>query len=117
MAKTPKNDGSDTLQTPEARSVRHDAALEADEHPLGLLIHVSTVTHGWRGILVHVSETHYYLAGAHMVNGTGKIADYVKAGLAGGSEESPKLPGLARIPRGAVAWEFVVDATYCARFT
>ena len=116
MAKTTRNNGGDSQQTTTEAAMRHEAAQVAEEHPIGKVIHLSTVTHGWRGILVHVSETHYYLAKAHMVNGTGRIKDYTDNGLSGGSEESPELGGLCRIPRGAVAWEYVVDKGYCARW-
>lgn len=116
MAKQPKNDGSDSMTTGDMLRVRADREQENSEHPLGKVLHLNTVTHGFRGILAHVSETHYYLAKAHMVNGTGKIASYFAAGLAKGEEESPELPGIVRVPRGAVAWEAVVDESYCARY-
>ncbi len=95
-------------------AVLTDYELERGEHPVGRLVHISTVTHAWRGHLAAVSPSYYILDPTKpvaMVDSTGGIGEYlssptqVREGDAFNphpkkKDQSPTI----RIPRAAVAW-------------
>jgi len=89
--------------------VATDYELERAEHPIGQLVHLSTVTHAWRGRLAAVTPSYYVLdntAPVALVDSTGGIAEYLAAPKAGETVAPPKRGSgpTIRIPRGAVAW-------------
>jgi hypothetical protein len=88
--------------------VQTDSELERDaEHPVGRIVHLSTVTHAWRGKLIHVTPSYYVLApGAIMVGDTGDVGAYLAAGKAwkAGAEESEPTSRTVRVLRAAVSW-------------
>jgi hypothetical protein len=88
--------------------VQTDSELEKDaEHPVGRICHLSTVTHAWRGTLLHVTPSYYVLApGAVMVGDTGDIGPYLAAGKTWpeGAEESDPTDRVVRVLRAAVSW-------------
>ncbi len=98
-------------KTDEYNSVALDYELERGEHPIGSLVHLSTVTHAWRGVLREVTPSYYVLSPEHpvaLVDSTGAMADYLSnpAVASQGDEWKPgkgKRPTV-RIPRAAVAW-------------
>ena len=91
----------------ENNAVVTDYQHEREEFPLGRLVHISTVTHAFRGTLKAVTPSHYWLAAAVLVESTGEVAAYAKSHKA--SEEGAVIKGSIRIPRAAVAWELVFD--------
>jgi hypothetical protein len=81
-----------------------DAENTSGEHPVGRVVHLSTVTHAWRGKLEAVTASYYiFEPGAELILSTGEIGAY------GTSEtsrpvEGEKCPARVRVLRGAVAW-------------
>lgn len=88
-----------------------DYELERGEHPIGKLVHISTVTHAWRGVLEAVTPTYLVLSSEHpvaLVDSTGAMRDYLANPkvASDGDEFEPgkgKRPTI-RVPRAAVAW-------------
>lgn len=89
-----------------------DSENERGEHPVGQVVHLSTVTHAWRGKLLEVTPSYYILdpaAKVALVDSTGKISDYMESPTAG-SEGDDYTPGTkkpaptVRVLRGAVSW-------------
>ncbi len=79
-----------------------------NEHPIGQRVHISTVTHAWRGTLLAVTK-HYYIldADAVLVESTGPAEKYAQDRKA--DKESAGLPGVqVRCLRGAIAWMWVL---------
>lgn len=99
-------------ETEQRNAVVTDYELERGEHPIGRLVHISTVTHAWRGVLEAVTTSYYVLSTEHpvaLVDSTGAMADYLtKPEVASqGDEFAPPKKGrrpTIRIPRAAVAW-------------
>lgn len=99
----------------EAESVNRvvtDGELERGEHPIGKLVHVSTVSHAWRGVLECVTASYFVLSPDHtyaLVDSTGAIDDYVSRPEASstGDVVAPRRSGkraTIRIPRTAIVW-------------
>ena len=89
-------------------SVTTDYELERGEHPIGRLVHLSTVTHAWRGTLREVTPSYYILDSTKpvaLVDSTGGMSTYVATPTAG-SEGDSIAPGThtVRVLRGAVSW-------------
>lgn len=88
--------------------VQTDAELTKDaEHPIGREVHISTVTHAWRGILKHVTPNYFvFESGAVMVGDTGDVSAYLKNGKkwTAGQEESEPCAKVVRVLRASVAW-------------
>jgi hypothetical protein len=94
-----------------SNSVVNDGELERGEHPIGVKVHISTVTHAWRGTLLEVTPSYYVLDPSQkiaLVDSTGKMSDYMKTmkSVADGDEYSPdaKSRPTIRINRNAVSW-------------
>ena len=89
-----------------------DGELDRGEHPGGQLVHISTVTHAWRGVLLGVTPSYYILdpeKPVALVDSTGAISDYLAKPEAAsqGDTFKPSAKGMRptiRIPRSAVAW-------------
>lgn len=88
-----------------------DYELERGEHPVGKLVHLSTVTHAWRGVLEAVTPSYFVLSASHpvaLVDSTGAISDYLvdPTKCSEGDEFKPTKGKRAtvRIPRAAVSW-------------
>lgn len=98
------------------RDKRTDNAIATDYEkeqgllPEGKLIHFSTVTHAWRGVLAYVTPSDFVLApGAVLVDSTGEIGGPKGyATTRTGSEEGTPVDFEVRLPRGAVAWLIVL---------
>lgn len=96
----------------EHNAVAHDAGLESGEHPIGELVHISTVTHAFRGVLREVTPSYYILDNARpvaLVDSTGAFAGYFAKPLAAreGDVWTPPKSGARptmRILRGAGSW-------------
>lgn len=97
---------SDTNKIAETVAVLTDHELEKQSHPVGSVIHVSTVTHAFRGTLFGVTPTHYLLKDAFIIHSTGDVAEYSKSATSK-ANEMEACHCTVRIPRAAVAWEFV----------
>lgn len=98
-------------QRNEMNTVVTDYELERGEHPVGKLVHLSTVTHAWRGVLEVVTPSYYVLSASHpvaLVDSTGAISDYLvdPTKCSEGDEFKPTKGKRAtvRIPRAAVSW-------------
>jgi len=91
-------------------AIATDYEAEHGLHPKGKLVHFSTVTHAWRGVLAEVTPSDFILAaGAVLVDSTGEIGG--KTGYAAkrsGTEEGMPVAFEVRVPRGAVAWLIVL---------
>lgn len=87
-------------------AVTTDGEHERGEHPLGHIIHVSTVTHAFRGVLEGVTPSHYLLkkGTVEMVQSTGDLTEYGPKSMSR-EAEAEKIPFAVRVPRGAIAWE------------
>ena len=96
----------------EWNAVVTDYELERGEHPIGKLVHISTVTHAWRGILEGVTPNYFVLSAEHpvaLVDSTGAMGDYLANPVVAsqGDEFTPSKKGkraTVRIPRAAVSW-------------
>lgn len=97
MSKTEK-------QKLEENAVITDGQLERGEHPIGHIVHLSTVTHAFRGVLDGVTPSHYLLrkGTVEIVLSVGDLASY---GPKTKPSEAETIAHAVRIPRGAVAWE------------
>jgi len=92
-------------------AVISDGEWERNEHPIGKVVHLSTVTHAFRGTLLAVTPSYYVLDDARevtLVDSTGAFGEYLGTLTAGreGDTYHPKKtknPTL-RILRGAVSW-------------
>lgn len=83
--------------------VATDAELERGTFQIGRTVHLSSVTHAYRGTLESITESVFVLKNAHLVESTGPLDQYAKTKKA--SEESPELKGVTIfISRGALAW-------------
>ncbi len=95
----------------EINAVVTDGELERGEHPIGKLVHISTVTHAWRGVLKEVTSSYFILDGNEtiaLVDSTGAMGNYLAdpTEVREGDSFKPgkgKKPSIM-IPRGAVAW-------------
>jgi hypothetical protein len=101
-----------------ANAVITDGELERGEHPIGQYVHISTVTHAWRGWLLAVTPSYFVLDHTRayaLVDSTGPMGDYAvtPTTVREGDEVAPSkgkgkgkgtAPAVPRIPRGAVAW-------------
>ena len=85
-------------------TVTTDGELERGEHPIGHVVHVSTVSHAFRGVLEGVTPSHYLLkkGTVEIVLSVGDLSKYTATSA---PAESEKVAHAVRIPRGAVAWE------------
>ena len=89
-----------------------DRELERGEHPIGKLVHISTVTHAFRGVLKEVTASYYILDSLEpvaLVDSTGNFADYLAdpQAVREGDLFKPnkkKAPPTVYILRGAVSW-------------
>lgn len=89
-----------------------DYELERGDHPIGKLVHLSTVTHAWRGVLAAVSPSYFIFSNEHpvaLVDSTGAMGEYLAEPKAAspGDEFKPGKKGTnptVRVPRAAVAW-------------
>lgn len=57
-----------------------DGELERGVHPIGKVVHISTVTHAWRGTLAAVDSTYYVFDASKpiaLVDSTGSMSDYL----------------------------------------
>lgn len=85
-----------------------DMELERYGHPIGQLVHISTVTHAWRGVLEAVTPSYYILSKEHpiaLVDSTGPMGDYLnKPTNVREGDMSKKPKGQTLINRGAVSW-------------
>lgn len=95
-------------------AVATDGELERNEHPIGKLVHLATVTHAFRGKLKAVTPSYYILDEAEkfdLVDSTGNFAEYLKDPKAGSAEDfydpgkhkGAKRPQM-RVLRGATSW-------------
>ena len=99
----PKNKYNYPAAHLEALRVATDAQLEREPHPIGHLMHYSTVTHAWRGVLEAVTASDYVLApGASLFRETGPMADYSPRTKP--DDGDGEVPYRVRVARGAVAW-------------
>lgn len=100
-------------QTESYNKVVTDHELERGEHPIGALVHISTVTHAWRGVLESVTASYFVLSKEHpiaLVDSTGNMGDYLmKPDQVREGDLAKKPKGQVRIPRGAVAWMIAYD--------
>lgn len=93
-------------------SVTTDYEKERGMHPLGKLVHISTVTHAWRGILLDVTPSYYILdpdQNVALVDSTGEIGTYLENPVVAreGDVHKPKADSkrpTVMILRGAVSW-------------
>lgn len=88
-----------------------DMELELNIHPIGKVVHLSTVTHAWRGTLLSVDSTYYVLDASKpvaLVDETGPMAEYMtsmtKVYQGDAFEPGKKTAPTVRILRAAVAW-------------
>lgn len=93
------------------KAVVTDYELERNEHPIGKIVHLSTVTHAWRGKLLEVTPSYYVLDSEEpvsLVDSTDAIGAYLSKMTAAreGDTYKPKKSGnpTVRILRGAVSW-------------
>jgi hypothetical protein len=97
------------------KAVALDSELEKNEHPIGRLVHLSTVTHAWRGVLAQVTPNYYVLDSAQpvaLVDTAGPtMSEYMTDHLAvreGDLYTPPKkakdVVPTVRIKRDAVSW-------------
>lgn len=107
MAKNEKNPNAEQQKINEENAVVTDMQQEAGEFPLGRTIHVSTVTHAFRGTLKEVTPSHYILqkGTCEIIHDTGEVTTYSKSKVST-PREGEKVDCEVRIPRGSVAWEF-----------
>jgi len=105
--------GIDEKQRDEDLAVVTDGELERGEHPIGRLVHISSVTHAWRGVLETVTPSYYLMSREHpvaLVETTGPMGEYLNKPtmVRDGDELRPKEGGISparlRVPRGAAAW-------------
>lgn len=83
--------------------VATDAELERGTFQLGSTVHMSSVTHAFRGTLESVTESMFILSEPHLVESTGPLDQYARTQRA--AEESPRLPGVkVYVSRGALSW-------------
>ena len=94
---------SDTQRLNE-NAVITDDELERGEHPIGHVVHLSTVSHAFRGVLEGVTPSHYLLkkGTVEIVLSVGDLAKYTAKST---PAEAEKVLHAVRVPRGAVAWE------------
>jgi hypothetical protein len=92
-------------------SVVTDAQHMAGEFPIGRVIHVSTVTHAFRGELEAVTPSHYWLkkGTVSIIHDTGDVTPYSKS-KDSEARESEKVNTRVRIPRGSIAWELEFES-------
>ena len=87
-----------------------DQQHEAGEFPIGKVVHFSTVTHAFRGVLEAVTPSDYWLkrGTASIIHDTGDVSEYstAKDSNARESEEVHRAAQI-QIPRAAVAWKMV----------
>lgn len=90
----------------ENNAVVTDSQHEVGDFPIGKVIHVSTVTHAFRGELEAVTPSHYWLKKGTcvFVHDTGSTTEYANS-KKGADEEVISVQ--VRIPRGAIVWEFL----------
>lgn len=90
-----------------------DYELERGEHPIGKLVHISTVTHAWRGVLEAVTPSYYVLSAEQpvaLVDETGAMGSYLTDPKGGNDSDvyvPPKKSGAratVRVLRSAVSW-------------
>jgi hypothetical protein len=92
------------MKESENNAVVTDMELENNEHPIGRVCHLSTVTHAFRGKLRAVTASYYILEkGSHMIGVTGNIEEFSKSPKFK-AEEQGLVATETWIPRGAVAW-------------
>lgn len=98
-------------QKQETNSVVTDAQHEAGEFPLGKVLHISTVTHAFRGVLEAVTPSHYWLkrGTVSIIHDTGDVAEYSKMKTAQ-AREMETVVTRVRIPRASVVWELEFDS-------
>lgn len=98
----------------EMNAVVTDMDYEKGIHPIGQLVHISTVTHAFRGVLLSVDSSYYVLDTRHpvgiaLVDSTGAAGEYfsaptaVRNGDAFDSKKSKKKFEF-RVFRGAGSW-------------
>ncbi len=95
----------------EHNAVVTDGENERGEHPIGKKVHISTVTHAWRGTLLAVTASYYILDASKpiaLVDSTGKMGDYMKT-MKAVTEGDEHIPGkterpVIRVLRGACSW-------------
>lgn len=88
----------------EANQVITDNENETGEHPIGKVVHMSTVTHAFRGRLVCVTASYYILADASIVHDTGAVAAYRKNQRSASESEEEHIGDGVRVLRSAVVW-------------
>jgi hypothetical protein len=101
----------------EMAAVVTDYENENGEHPVGKLVHLSSVSHAWRGVLKEVTSSYYILDGNKpfaLVESTGPMGEYLSnpTAMREGDGYEPGKKGKKahiRVPRGAVAWMVVFD--------
>lgn len=98
----------------EHNAVVTDGELDHNEHPIGKLVHLSTVTHAFRGYLLAVTPSYYILDENRpwaLVDSTGAMADYTKnmSRASDGDHVKAGSGVCPRILRGAVSWMLVKD--------
>ena len=97
----------------ENNAVYTDQELQNGEHPIGRVVHLSTVTHAFRGVLRDVTTSYFILDNskpAHIIHDTGEVSAYSKTGKTDAREmEEVNKSAEIRIPRGSVAWMLVWD--------
>ena len=107
---TPKSRRTDDDIT---NAVVTDYELEKGEHPIGSLVHISSVTHAWRGVLIAVTPSYYILDNNRpfaLVDSTQEMGKYLANPTAGSPgdaftpKEGTKSKPTIRVPRSAVAW-------------
>lgn len=87
-----------------------DAELENGEHPIGKIVHFSTVTHAFRGVLEAVTPSYYVLrkGTVQLIALTGAMPEYTASEKSAGREVE-EVRTRVLIPRGAVAWSLVYE--------
>ena len=94
------------------QAVMTDGELERGEHPIGKLVHLSTVTHAWRGTLLAVTPSYYVLDSSGpvaLVDSTGAVGEYLAAPTAVREGDAYTAPAkgpraTVRVLRAAVSW-------------
>lgn len=102
-----KNVNAEQQRINEQNAVVTDAQLESGEFPLGRMVHISTVTHAFRGYLENVTPSHYILkkGTCEVIHDSGEVTPYSESATSK-PREGERVACQVRIPRGSVAWEF-----------
>ena len=95
--KTPK-------QVNEHNAVITDMESEAGEHPIGKTVHISTVSHAFRGVLLAATPSYFILEkGCEIVLSTGEVGAY-SAKKDSHASEAEKVNTEVRLLRSAAVW-------------